>query len=130
MNDRTGHLRRQFSQVSAQQRQRLLGQRGRVIWLTGLSGAGKSSLAYALEARLCEAGQAGPAWCWMATTCTTGSAPTWIISPAGRRENLRRAADVARLFSESGTICIAALIPPLQTDNAMIRRIIGATHIE
>lgn len=83
MNDRTGHLRRQLSQVPAQQRQRLLGQRDRVIWLTGLSGAGKSSLAYALEARLCEAGRHCVAL--DGDNLRHGLCADLYFSPAGRR---------------------------------------------
>lgn len=98
--------------------------RGQVIWLTGLSGAGKSTLAYALEARLLQAGR----HCLVldGDHLRHGLCADLDFSAHGRRENLRRAAEVARLLSESGAICIAAFISPLQADREMVRRIIGA----
>lgn len=119
-------LARQQSKISREERERLAGQRGRVVWLTGLSGAGKSTLAYALELRLHERG-------WRSfvldgDNIRHGLCADLDFSSAGRHENLRRVAEVARLFAESGSICIAAFISPMRADRDMVRRIIEPEH--
>ncbi|MCD2513137.1 adenylyl-sulfate kinase [Comamonas endophytica] len=113
----------QAGQVARSQREQLLGQRGRVIWFTGLSGSGKSTLAYALEARLHAAGR----HCVVldGDNLRHGLCADLGFSPADRHENLRRAAQVARLFAESGTICLAAFISPMRADREMVRQIVG-----
>lgn len=115
---------RQKELVSRDQRESLNGQRGQVLWLTGLSGAGKSTLAYALEARLYQLGRR----CVVldGDNLRSGLCADLGFTPAARHENLRRAAEVARLFAESGLICIAAFISPTSCDRAMVRDIIGA----
>jgi len=113
----------QAGQVLRGQREQLLGQRGRVLWFTGLSGSGKSTLAYALEARLHAAGR----HCVVldGDNVRHGLCADLDFSPEDRRENLRRVAQVARLFAESGTICIAAFISPMRADREMVRQIVG-----
>jgi adenylylsulfate kinase len=77
-------------------------QRGQVLWLTGLSGAGKSTLAYALEARLNLMGRR----CVVldGDNLRAGLCAGLGFTPEDRRENLRRAAEVAKLLPESGLI--------------------------
>lgn len=97
---------------------------GRVIWLTGLSGAGKSTLAYGLQAHL----RLGGRHCIVldGDHLRSGLCSDLDFSLSGRRENLRRAAEVAKLFAESGAVCIAAFISPMRADREMIRKIVGA----
>lgn len=99
-------------------------QRGFTVWLTGLSGAGKSSVAFALEARLLGAG------CHV--TVLDGDVLRRSLNrdlgfaPADRRENIRRAAEVARLMNDAGLIVIGAFISPQQADRDLARDVIGA----
>ncbi|MFJ4347291.1 adenylyl-sulfate kinase [Pseudomonas sp. NPDC089401] len=102
-------------------------QHGAVIWLTGLSGSGKSSLAQALATRL---GQRGHA-CYVldGDTLRSGLNADLGFSPADRHENIRRTGEVAALFADAGLICIAALISPYRADRAAARRACkGAFH--
>lgn len=94
-----------------------------VVWLTGLSGAGKSSLARALEARL--ASLSRPAMVLDGDVLRAGLCADLGFSQADRRENVRRVAEVAKLVATNGTVVIAALISPLQADRELARRIIG-----
>ncbi|MYM37611.1 adenylyl-sulfate kinase [Duganella sp. FT94W] len=109
--------------VSAGERQLQLGQQPATIWLTGLSGAGKSTLAYALERRLCAAGRL--AYVLDGDNLRHHLNSDLGFSAAERRENIRRSAEVARLFNDAGLIVIGAFISPLQADRALARDIIG-----
>lgn len=115
---------RHKGQVSREQRELLNAQRGQVLWFTGLSGAGKSTLAYALEERLHHMGRR----CVVldGDNLRSGLCADLGFTSEARRENLRRAAEVAKLFAESGLICIAAFISPTCLDRAMIRDIVGS----
>lgn len=102
----------------------MLGQRPLTIWLTGLSGAGKSTLAAELEARLIDAGRA----CYVldGDNVRQGLNRDLGFSPADRRENIRRVAEVARLMNDAGLIVITAFISPYREDRRMARDIIGS----
>jgi bifunctional enzyme CysN/CysC len=100
----------------------LLGRRGAVVWFTGLSGAGKTTMAVALERSLLTQGR--PAFVLDGDRTRTGLTEDLGFSPDDRRENVRRAAHVARLLAESGVIALAALISPFRADRAMARRIV------
>lgn len=95
--------------LGAQQQTRY-GHAGGVIWLTGLSAAGKSSLALALEQALCARGYA----CYVldGDTLRTGLNANLGFSPEDRCENVRRVAEVAALFAKAGLVCITAIISP------------------
>lgn len=110
--------------VSLAERQALLGQKPLTLWLTGLSAAGKSTLAYALEHRLISAGRA----CYVldGDNVRHGLNRNLGFSPDDRSENIRRVAEVARLMNEAGLIVIAAFISPFIADRAMAKQIIGA----
>jgi adenylylsulfate kinase len=94
-----------------------------VLWLTGLSGAGKSTLANKLSDELRDLG------CRVTIldgdSMRTGLCSDLGFSPADRHENIRRVAEVAKLFAASGSIVLTALISPLQADRAMARKLIG-----
>lgn len=93
---------------------------GAVIWLTGLSGAGKSSLANALALRLNQLGH--PCYVLDGDVLRNGLNTDLGFSPADRHENNRRTGEVAALFADAGLICIAALISPYRADRAAARR--------
>ncbi len=101
---------------------------GRVVWLTGLSGAGKSTIADALVERLKREGL-------MAARLDGDDLRTGLngdlgFSDVDRSENLRRAAHVAKLFSGLGHITICSFISPLNSDRQKIREIIGERYME
>lgn len=94
-----------------------------VIWLTGLCCSGKSSLAFELERRLAELGELVRVLDGDAVR--HGLCSDLGFSPGDRRENIRRIGEVARLFAESGVICIAALVSPYRTDRRQARRLMS-----
>ena len=101
----------------------LLGQRGIMIWMTGLSGSGKSTLAIALERELQRRG----ILCRIldGDNIRSGSNNNLGFSPADRRENIRRIAEVARLFVDTGIVTIAAFISPSEELRRMAAGIVG-----
>lgn len=111
------------STVTVQDRERQKGQRGTVFWLTGLSGAGKSTLARGAEAALFTAGL--DVTVLDGDTLRTGLCKDLGFSEADRTENVRRAAEVARILRDAGQIVLVALISPLQSDRALARQIVG-----
>jgi bifunctional enzyme CysN/CysC len=94
---------------------------GATIWLTGLPGAGKSSLAGALRARLALAGR--QAYVLDGDELRKGLSVDLGFSAADRAENVRRAAHVARMFADAGGIAIVALVSPYAADRGLARRV-------
>lgn len=110
--------------MNQQRRSQLLGQRGCVLWLTGLSGSGKSTIARGLENTLLHYGRVS--FVLDGDEVRTGLNKDLSFSDAHREENIRRIAEVARLFAECGIICITSFISPLRVYRQMAREIIGA----
>ncbi len=115
----TGNVR--FLPRSA--REALLGQRGCVIWLYGLSGSGKSTLAAALERTLHDERRLTSLL--DGDLLRTGLNRGLGFSDEDRRENLRRAAEVARLLAHSGIMTICSFITPTRAFRSMARQIVG-----
>ena len=101
-----------------------LHQRGRVIWLYGLSGSGKSTLAIALERRLHAEGFT--THLLDGDNVRTGLNRDLGFTDADRAENIRRIAEVAKLFVQAGVVVIAAFITPQRAHRQLARTIIGA----
>lgn len=101
----------------------LLGQHGLMVWMTGLSGSGKSTLAIALERELQRRG----VLCRIldGDNIRTGINNNLGFSEADRRENIRRIAEVGKLFVATGIVTIAAFISPGEQLRAMAADIIG-----
>lgn len=116
----------QAGSVTPAMREHRNGHRGLVLWFTGLSGAGKSTLVHAVEARLHERGRR--AFVLDGDNLRHGLCAGLGFSAADRSENLRRAAEVARLFADAGTLTLAAFISPLRDDRARVRAIVGAAR--
>ncbi|WP_327151379.1 adenylyl-sulfate kinase [Nocardia sp. NBC_01329] len=93
--------------------------RGLTVWLTGLSGSGKSSVAVELERRLVAAGR--PAFLLDGDNLRHGLNSDLGFSAADRTENIRRVGEVARLFAESGMVAIVSLISPYRADRERAR---------
>ncbi len=109
--------------VGAAERATLMRQEPATIWLTGLSGSGKSTLAFELERRLIGLGHA----CFVldGDNIRHGLNRDLAFAPQDRKENIRRIAEVARLFNDAGLIVITAFISPYAEDRDMARRVIG-----
>lgn len=104
-------------------RQRWSAQRlgGATVWLTGLSGSGKSSVAVALERLLVEQGRA--AYLLDGDNLRHGLNGDLGFSASDREENVRRAGEVARLFADAGLVAIVPLISPYRAGRDRVRRI-------
>ncbi|WP_081636618.1 adenylyl-sulfate kinase [Methylobacterium sp. 285MFTsu5.1] len=104
-------------------RWRVLGQRPAIVWFSGLPGAGKSSIANAVDYTLTHFGRSTMVLdgdnLRHGLNCDLG------FSPADRAENIRRTAETARLMAEAGLVVIVSLISPLSEDRATARRIAG-----
>lgn len=99
------------------------GHRGGVLWLTGLSGAGKSTVALGVEHTLHRLGY--QAFVLDGDNVRAGLNSDLGFSPEDRHENLRRIAEVASLFAQSGSLVVTAFISPYQADRDQARAIIG-----
>jgi adenylylsulfate kinase len=99
-----------------------------VLWLTGLSGAGKSTIAQALRASLGNDGRS--AIVLDSDVLRTGLCADLGFSTGDRNENIRRVAHVAKLFQDQGHTVITATISPLASHRALARSIIGPGFVE
>jgi adenylyl-sulfate kinase len=95
-----------------------------IVWLTGLSGCGKSTTAVELERQLVTAGH--PAYILDGDTLRFGINRDLGFSPEDRSENIRRAGEVAKLLADAGLIVIASFISPYKADRDMARGLVGA----
>ena len=107
----------------AARRRELLGQRPSTVWLTGLSGAGKSTIAFALESRLLGIGQL--AYVLDGDGLRQGINANLGFSESDRQENVRRTAEIAAMFNDAGIIAIVALISPTRAGREAARGIVG-----
>lgn len=98
-------------------------QNGFVVWFTGLSGAGKTTLARVLRSRLERQGL--NVYLLDGDVLRTGLNSDLGFSPADRSENIRRAAEVARLLAEEGYCVLATFISPYRADRQKARQIVG-----
>ncbi|MBL9101499.1 MAG: sulfate adenylyltransferase subunit CysN [Myxococcales bacterium] len=111
------------SAVAQAEREARLGQRGVTLLLTGLPGAGKATLAYALERRLFDRGKT--AVVLYGPTMRRSLSRDLGYSSDDRSENLRRSAEVARLMNEAGIVCICAFVAPHRAVRARVRQMLG-----
>jgi adenylylsulfate kinase len=109
--------------IQTAQKEKLLGQKGIVVWMVGLSGSGKSTLARALENTLHEQGLITELL--DGDNLRTGINNNLGFSADDRKENIRRAAEVSKLFAQCGIITICSLISPTEEIRKMAREIIG-----
>ncbi len=105
------------------EREQLLGQRAKVIWLTGLSGSGKSTLAAGLQRALHADGKL--VYVLDGDNVRTGINNNLGFSEEDRTENIRRIAEVAKLFLDAGVITICSFVSPTNEIRALAKRIAG-----
>ena len=110
--------------VSREDRQRLLGQRGVTLWLTGLSASGKSTIGTIVEKMLLE--RRKHAYRLDGDNVRHGLNKNLSFSAEDRAENIRRIGEVAKLFVDAGVIVIASFISPYRRDRDAVRGLMHA----
>ncbi len=110
------------SKITQEERERRNKHKGGIIWLTGLSGAGKSTIAVELERRLFSLGH--HTYVLDGDNIRHGLSANLGFSAEDRSENIRRIAEVSKLFVDAGVICISAFISPDGTDRRMARSLV------
>jgi adenylylsulfate kinase len=108
--------------VSRDKREELLGQKGCLIWMTGLSGSGKSTIAYTLEHALIEQGHMS--YVLDGDNIRHGLNTNLGFSAEDRAENIRRIGEVGKLFADSGVITIAGFVSPYRADRDNVRTLL------
>lgn len=121
---RAQNIHRQSLQIDRASREQLNGHRGRVVWFTGLSGSGKSTIANALEVALQQKGFR--TYILDGDNIRHGLNKDLGFSEADRVENIRRVAEVARLMMDAGLIVITSFISPFRREREMARDLIGS----
>lgn len=109
--------------ITAEDRERSKGQRGAALWFTGLSGAGKSTVAAIVDHRLHASGR--HSFILDGDNLRHGLCKDLGFSPEDRAENIRRLGEVARLFVEAGLIVLCAAISPYRRDRELARALVG-----
>ena len=109
------------SKITVRQREARNGHGGCIVWLTGLSGAGKSTIAVKLEQALFDLGR--HTYILDGDNIRHGLCSDLGFSHKDRTENIRRIGEAARLFADAGVICIAAFISPYRADRNIARKI-------
>ena len=108
--------------VTREDRQKLNGHRGAVLWFTGLSGCGKSTIANAVDQLLHEQGV--HTFVLDGDNIRMGLNKNLGFSPEDRTENIRRIGEVAKLFADAATIVSTAFISPYKADRDMVREVL------
>ncbi len=112
--------------ISRKEREKLNGHKGQVIWLTGLSGSGKSSIANAMEVALHANGYR--TYILDGDNVRGGLSRDLGFSDADRVENIRRITEVSRLMMDAGLIVMTAFISPFRHEREMARNLVGREH--
>jgi bifunctional enzyme CysN/CysC len=123
---RSKHIRREEQRIATAERERLLGQRALTVWFTGLPGSGKSSLAKEVEWQLHL--RARHVCILDGDNLRFGLNRDLSFSKEDRSENVRRIAEVARLFNDAGTVVLVPVISPFREDRERARQTIGANR--
>jgi len=110
--------------VTREDRTQLNGHRGCTVWLTGLSGSGKSTIAVDLEKRLLERGVR--TYILDGDNIRHGLNKNLGFSPEDRTENIRRIGEVAKLFTDAGLVAVTAFISPYRADRDHVRALMPA----
>jgi adenylylsulfate kinase len=111
------------TKVSAEERQRLMNQKPKLIWFTGLSGSGKSTLAVQLEAAL--HAQGFKTYLLDGDNIRSGLNKDLSFTDDARVENIRRISEVCKLFLDAGVVLLSAFISPFQSDRQQVKSIVG-----
>ena len=118
----------QESNITRSHREKLIGQKGKVLWFTGLSGAGKTTIANLVEKKLNESGKL--TYLLDGDNVRQGLNSNLGFSVEDRKENLRRVTEVSKLFLDAGIITINCFISPFNEDRQNLRNIFLDDFIE
>ena len=110
--------------ISQADREKLNGHKGLLIWFTGLSGSGKSTVANLLERKLYEKGI--HTFILDGDNIRSGLNSDLDFSSESRKENIRRIGEVSNLFVNNGTVALSAFISPFRSDRDQVRNIVGS----
>ncbi|HLN26378.1 MAG TPA: adenylyl-sulfate kinase [Gemmataceae bacterium] len=113
--------------VGREERQNLLRQKGATIWFTGLSGSGKSTIAFTLEHALAQRGHL--AYVLDGDNIRHGLNKNLGFSAADREENIRRIGEVAKLFADCGVVTMTSFISPYRKDRDGVRALHSAVQL-
>lgn len=116
-------MQEQTFSITRLERERLNGHKGAVLWFTGLSGAGKSTIADELEIALHRTGKR--TYTLDGDNFRSGLCRDLGFTPEGRQENIRRLAEVAKLMMDAGLIVMTAFISPFRRDRDFARQLVG-----
>jgi len=116
------HIRWHEGNVDRPRREALLAQQGVVLWFTGLSGSGKSTIAFAVEHALTERGRL--AYVLDGDNIRHGLNNNLGFSATDRTENIRRIGEVSRLFADAGLITLSSFVSPYRSDRDKVRTLL------
>ena len=129
MNEPQNNIHPEFArQLNRVDKETLLNQRGTIVWLIGLSGSGKSTIANAMEKKL--HGENKFVTMLDGDNLRSGINSGLGFSDEDRQENIRRASEIAKLFLNNGAIVLVSLITPQEEFRQMARNIIGEDYTE
>lgn len=129
MNQPENNIHPEFDrQIPREDKEKLLGQKGAVVWLYGMSGSGKSTIANAVEKVLHKQGRMTAIL--DGDNLRSGINRNLAFSDEDRRENIRRVAHIARLFANQGLITLVSVITPRHELRDMARDLIGSDYYE
>jgi adenylylsulfate kinase len=120
---KSSHITWHAGHVTRSEREKLLKQRGVTVWLTGLSGSGKSTIAVGAERVLLERRRL--AYVLDGDNIRHGLNKNLGFSPADRSENIRRIGEVAKLFTDAGIVTLTSFISPYRQDRDAVRAILA-----
>ena len=109
--------------ITRADRERVLGHRGATLWFTGLSGSGKSTVARRVEWLLAQRGH--HVYTLDGDNVRYGLCKDLGFSPEDRTENIRRIGEVCKLFTDAGTLTLAAFVSPYRADRAAVRALLA-----
>jgi adenylylsulfate kinase len=115
------NITRHGGHVTRDDREALLKHKGCTLWFTGLSGSGKSTIAFAVEHALVQAGKL--AYVLDGDNIRFGLNKNLGFTAADREENIRRIGEVAKLFADAGVLTLASFISPYRKDRDLVRKL-------
>ncbi len=128
MSAKSTHITKVAHRMAAEDRWRRQGHRGGVLWFTGLSASGKTTLAFELEKRLFDQGM--KVYVLDGDNMRFGLSADLGFSPDDRTEHIRRVGEVAALFADAGILVISAFISPYREDRQRARKVAGENFHE
>jgi adenylylsulfate kinase len=123
VSPKSEHITWHAGHLTREARERIYGQRGATLWFTGLSGSGKSTVARKVELLLAE--RAHHVYTLDGDNVRHGLCRDLGFSPADRAENIRRIGEVCKLFTDAGTLTLAAFVSPYRADRAAVRSLLA-----